>query len=58
MRVKLNWLKELVDLKGISLEELVDKLSNFSTEIESVYKLLSGSKLTIGHVLSLSLIHI
>ncbi|MFA5219679.1 MAG: phenylalanine--tRNA ligase subunit beta [Bacilli bacterium] len=52
MRVKLNWLKELVDLKGISLEELVDKLSNFSTEIESVYKLLSGSKLTIGHVLS------
>lgn len=52
MRVKLNWLKELVDLEGISVEEIVDKLSNFSTEIESVYKLLTGTKLIIGHVLN------
>ncbi len=52
MRVKLNWLKELVQLEGISVEEIVDKLSNFSTEIESVYKLLNGTNLTVGHVLN------
>lgn len=52
MLVKLNWLRELVDLEGISTKEIVDKLSNYSTEIESVYKLLQGNNLTIGHVLS------
>lgn len=52
MRVKLNWLKELVDIEGISVEEIVDKLSNFSTEVESVYKLLTGTKLVVGYVLN------
>ena len=36
MNVKLNWLKELVDLEGLTLEEIVNKLSLYSTEVEGV----------------------
>lgn len=51
MNVKLNWLKELVDLEGLSLEEIVNKLSLYSTEVEGVSKVVSGSKLVVGKVL-------
>lgn len=52
MRVKLNWLNELVDLSDLSTNEIVNKLSLYSTEIESVERVLSGSNLVIGHVLT------
>lgn len=52
MKVKLNWLKELVDLEGISTKEIVDTLSLHSIEIESVENVLYGTNLTIGHVLT------
>ena len=42
MNVKLNWLKELVDLEGLSLETIVNTLSLYSTEVESVSGKLSG----------------
>ena len=51
MNVKLNWLKELVDLEGLSLDEIVNKLSLYSTEVEGVKNVVSGSKLVIGKVL-------
>lgn len=52
MRVKLEWLNELVDISGYSTKELVDKLSLFSIEIESVERVLSGTNLVVGHVLT------
>ena len=51
MNVKLNWLKELVDLEGLSLDEIVNKLSLYSTEVEGVNKVVSGTKLVVGKVL-------
>ncbi|MDD3171100.1 MAG: phenylalanine--tRNA ligase subunit beta [Bacilli bacterium] len=52
MRVKLEWLNELVDLTGIAVNELVDKLSLYSTEVEGIDKVIEGTNLVIGHVLS------
>ena len=52
MRVKLEWLNELVDLSGLSLKEIVDKASLYSIEIENVCKVVSGTNLVIGHVLT------
>ena len=52
MKVKLNWLNELVDLSDLSTKEIVDTLSLHSIEIESVERIVEGSNLTIGHVLT------
>ena len=52
MKVKLNWLNELVDLSDLSTKEIVDTLSLHSIEIEGVEKILTGSNLAIGHVLT------
>ena len=52
MRVKLNWLNELVDLSDLSTKEIVDTLSLHSTEVESVERVVSGTNLVIGHVLT------
>ena len=35
MRVKLEWLNELVDLTGLSTQEIVDTASLYSIEIEN-----------------------
>ncbi|MDD3106691.1 MAG: phenylalanine--tRNA ligase subunit beta [Bacilli bacterium] len=51
MRVKLEWLNELVDLSDLSTEEIVDKLNLYSTEVEGIDRVLSGTNLVIGHVL-------
>jgi phenylalanyl-tRNA synthetase beta chain len=51
MRVKLEWLNELVDLSGLTVEEIVEKISLYSTEVEGVERVLSGTNLVIGHVL-------
>ena len=51
MRVKLEWLNELVDLTGLSVDEIVKTLSLYSTEVEGVEKVVSGTNLVIGHVL-------
>lgn len=50
MRVKLEWLKELVDIEGLTLEEIVEKLSLYSTEVESVEKLVNATNLVVGYV--------
>ncbi len=52
MKVKLDWLNELVDISGLTTEEIVNKLSLYSTEIEGVEKVLFGTNLVIGHVLT------
>ena len=50
MKVKLEWINELVDLQGLSVKEIVDTLSLYSIEVEGVEKVVSGSNLSIGHV--------
>lgn len=52
MKFKLNWLNELVDLSDLSTKEIVDTLSLHSIEIEGVEKILYGTNLAIGHVLT------
>lgn len=52
MKVKLEWLNELVDLTGLDTNTIVNRLSLFSTEIEGVEKVISGSNLAVGHVLT------
>ena len=52
MRVKLEWLNELVDLTGLSLEEVVNTVSLYSIEVEGVDKMVHASDIVIGHVLT------
>ena len=52
MRVKLEWLNELVDLTGLSLKEIVDKASLYSIEIENVDRMVNATGLVVGHVLT------
>lgn len=52
MRIKLEWLNELVDLSNISIEELVNTISLYSIEVEGLDRVVSGTNLVIGHVLT------
>ena len=52
MRVKLEWLNELVNLTGLTIEEIVNRASLYSIEIENVDKVAQGTNLVIGHVLT------
>ncbi len=51
MIVSYNWLKELVNLKNISKEQLTKDLSLYSVEVESSNDLVNATNLVIGHVL-------
>lgn len=51
MIISLNWLKEYVDLDGISVEEIVDKLTTSGSEVEEVIDKASEFKnIVIGKV--------
>ena len=52
MRVKLEWLNELVDLTGLSLEEIVNTVSLYSIEVEGVDNMIHASNIVVGHVLT------
>ena len=52
MRVKLEWLNELVDLTGLSLEDIVNTVSLHSIEVENVDRMIKASNIVIGHVLT------
>ena len=52
MNVKLDWLNELVDLNGLSLDEIVNTLSLYSTEVEGVSRVVRGTNLVVGYVKS------
>ena len=52
MRVKLEWLNELVDLTGLSLEEIVNTVSLYSIEVEGVDNIIHASNIVVGHVLT------
>ena len=50
MKVKLEWINELVDLSGLTVKEIVDTLGLYSIEVEGVEKVVEGTNLVIGHV--------
>lgn len=52
MRVKLEWLNELVDLTGLSLDDIVNTVSLYSIEVEGVDNMVHASDIVIGHVLT------
>jgi len=51
MKVKLEWLNELVDLSDLSLQEIIDTISLNCIEIETVLPLSSATNLVTGYVL-------
>ncbi len=51
MKLSYNWIKELVDLEGISPTELADKLTNAGFEVEGIEKRASGTNLVIGEIM-------
>ena len=52
MKVSLNLIKKYVDLSGLSVEEIVHRLTFAGVEVESVETLASGTNLTVGQVLT------
>ncbi|MDD4001105.1 MAG: phenylalanine--tRNA ligase subunit beta [Bacilli bacterium] len=50
MRVKLEWLRELVDLEGLKAEEIRRTLSLHSIEVEGIDKVVQGNNLVVGFV--------
>lgn len=50
MKVSKNWLKEYLNLDGITDEELFDKINAHVCEIESYQSLVKASSLSIGYV--------
>jgi len=52
MKVKLEWLNDLVDISDLSVDEIVNILSLYSIEVENVENVVSGNNLVVGHVLT------
>ena len=50
MKISLNWLKEYVDLKGISTKEIVSKLTLAGLEVEDVF---DGNEIYKGFIVAL-----
>ncbi len=51
MKVSYQWLSRLVDLDGVTPEELANKFTFAGAEVEGVDRLASGTNLVIGHIL-------
>ena len=54
MNLSYNWLKQYVDLKGISHEKLAEELTLAGLEVEQITYLANASNLVIGKVLEIS----
>ncbi len=52
MRMSINWLKEYVDLEGVSPQELAQKLTIAGLEVEGIETMAQASGLVIGRVLT------
>ena len=50
MKVSVNWLKEYLDLKGKSIQELDDIFSLQLTDVEEKYQLSTANNMMIGYV--------
>ncbi len=52
MRLSYNWLKEYVNLDGITPSILADKLTTAGLEVEGIEKMAEGTNLVVGKVLT------
>lgn len=52
MKVSLNLVKKLANLDGLSIDEIVNRLTFAGVEVESVEKLANATNLTVGQVLT------
>ena len=52
MKLSLNWLNEYVDLDGLSVDEIIDKVIKAGFEVEEVTRLGYGTDLIVGKVVS------
>lgn len=50
MKVSYKWLQELVDLSGISYNELIRDLSLYIVEVDATEKLTEGTNIVVGYV--------
>ncbi|MBR4162513.1 MAG: phenylalanine--tRNA ligase subunit beta, partial [Solobacterium sp.] len=51
MRLSYKWLKEYVDLEGITPEELADKMTTAGLEVEGIEPMAQATNLVIGEVM-------
>lgn len=51
MKVSLKWLKNYVDLEGISAEEIAQKLTFAGIEVEEIMHMASGTNLVVGEII-------
>ena len=52
MSMSRNWLKEYVNLDGVTSEALAEKLTIAGLEVEGIEKMAEGTNLVIGQVLT------
>ncbi len=52
MKVSLNLVKKYIDLDGISVEEIANKLTFAGVEVEDFYSLAKATNITVGEVLT------
>ena len=52
MKASLNWLKQFLDLEGLTPEQIADKLTFAGVESEGILRLASGTNLVIGEIIS------
>ena len=52
MRLSYNWIKEYVDLSGISPEELAEKLTAAGLEVEGIEYMARGTNLVVGEIIA------
>ena len=50
MKLSYNWIKEYVDLSGITPEVLADKLTNAGFEVEGIDYVAQGTNLVVGEI--------
>lgn len=51
MKVNLGWLNELIDLSDLSIDEIVNKISLYSVEVEEFGRMVDIDNLVVGRVM-------
>ncbi len=51
MKLSLNWLKDYIDLSGLTLDDIVNQMVKCGFEVESIDKMAEGTNLIVGEVI-------
>ena len=51
MKLSLNWLSEYVDIKGLSVDDIVKKIYKAGFEVEGIDYIGQGTNLIVGEVI-------